>query len=371
MLATTTMKGDSSLLSPIAKNRLLQHALFWTGIYFFDVFVFGFDTQNYRLFFKIVALEMPGQMLLAYAMMYWALPRYLERQYLVIVPGMILVFFVCSLAVHVLFKLVDYYPSHVQTWDPSKILIRGFYLFANAAIAVIIKLARLWYQNQKHLGELHKVQLESELKMLKDQVNPHFLFNTLNNLYGLIERHPARARETVLDLSRILHYMLHMSNKPLVLLKEELDCVNNYIALENLRYSGNLSVSVNQDPATNDLTIVPLIIFPFVENSFKHGASESIGEAWVNIDYSIHQGEFIFKIENGKNNGSPVADKQEGGIGLANVTRRLELVYGADHRLQIIDGSDTFLVVLRIKLARLNAGVNQKSGMHETALSYH
>jgi sensor histidine kinase YesM len=352
------------------RNRIVKHALFWTAIFFFDVLVFGFDTQNYRLFFKIVALEMPGQMFLAYSMMYWTLPRFMERRYVLATSGFVLVFVVCAFVVHALFKLVDYYPSSVPLLDPSKLLIRGFYLFANAAIAVIIKLALTWHQNQQRIAELRKTQLESELKMLKDQVNPHFLFNTLNNLYGLIERNPTRAQETVLDLSRILHYMLHMSNQPSVLLKEELDCVRDYIALENLRYSGGLSISVNQEPATNNLSIVPLVIFPFVENSFKHGTSESLGEAWVNIDFSIHQDTFIFKIENGKYHEAEYKARLKSGIGLANVTRRLELVYGDDHTLQILDGAESFLVILRIKLERLSPSLNNRKEKNEIALSY-
>lgn len=354
----------------IPRNRVVKHVLFWTAIFFFDVLVFGFDTQNYRLFFKIVALEMPGQMFLAYTMMYWMLPRIMQRKFVLAGFGFALVFFVCAFVVHALFKLVDYYPSFIPLWDPSKLLIRGFYLFANAAIAVIIKLAITWHQNQQSIIELHKAQLESELKVLRDQVNPHFLFNTLNNLYGLIERNQDRAQETVLDLSRILHYMLHMSNQPFVLLKEELDCVRDYIALENLRYGGDLSISINQDSATNELSIVPLVIFPFVENSFKHGTSESLGEAWVNIDFSIHQDNFIFKIENGKYQEVESKERLKGGIGLANVTRRLELIYGSDHSLQIIDGADSFLVILRIKLHRLSTPVANSKKQNEVAVSY-
>jgi two-component system, LytTR family, sensor kinase len=231
-------------------------------------------------------------------------------------------------------------------------MVRGFYLFANAAIAVIIKVCKMWYQNEQRVNEMQGMKVESELKMLKDQVNPHFMFNTLNNLYGLIERNPRHAQEMVLGLSRILHYMLHESNHSYASFCKEMDCIRDYIELEKVRYAGNLSVSINQEKSTDCLEIVPLVIFPFVENSFKHGASETIDAAWINIDCSVYKDEFLFKIENTKN---MVSDhSQPGGIGLNNVRRRLELIYGVDHSLQIFDGHDTYLVVLKIKLARMS-----------------
>jgi len=190
--------------------------------------------------------------------------------------------------------------------------------------------------------------------MLKDQVNPHFMFNTLNNLYGLIERNPRHAQEMVLGLSRILHYMLHESNNSLVSLRKEMNCVRDYIELEKIRYPGNLAVSINQDQKTECLNVVPLVIFPFVENSFKHGASETLDTAWINIDCSVYKDDFVFKIENARHTLQSDSSKP-GGIGLNNVRRRLELLYGEDHSLQIIDGHDTFLVVLKIRLSRMNS----------------
>lgn len=199
----------------IPRNRVLQHVLFWIAIYFFDVWVFGWDTQNYRLFFRMVLYEMPGQMLLAYVMMYACLPLYLQRRYIEVAVVFISTFLLCAFSAHAfIFLFSDYYKADVTLFSASKLLVRGFYLFANAAIATIIKLTKMWFESQK-------VRLESELKMLKDQVNPHFMFNTLNNLYGLIERNPRHAQEMVLGLSRILQYMLHETNQDLVSLRKD------------------------------------------------------------------------------------------------------------------------------------------------------
>jgi two-component system LytT family sensor kinase len=349
----------------LPQNRLIQHILFWIGIYFFDVWVFGWDTQNYALFFRMVLYEMPGQMILAYVMMYVCLPLYLRRKYVAVASTFTAAFFVSAFSAHAfIFFFSDYYQPDVKLFGISKLLVRGFYLFANAAIATIIKLTKMWYESQN-------IRLESELKMLKDQVNPHFMFNTLNNLYGLIDRNPRHAQEMVLGLSRILHYMLHESNHDFVSVRKEMSCVRDYIELEKIRYPGNLSISINQQQQTECLGIVPMAIFPFVENSFKHGASETIDTAWINIDCSVYKSEFVFKIENGRN-AAPVNLMNPGGIGLNNVRRRLELIYGKDHTLQIIDGHDTFLVILKIKLSRMSTKTDDTSTKekHEAALPH-
>jgi len=144
-----------------------------------------------------------------------------------------------------------------------------------------------------------------------------------------------------------------------------MNCVRDYIELEKIRYAGNLSISINQEPRAEYMGIVPLVIFPFVENSFKHGVSETIDTAWINVDCSIYKDDFVFKIENARNMAPPDLAKA-GGLGLNNVRRRLELIYGEDHSLQIFDGHDTFLVVLKIKLSRMTS-IEEK---HEAELSH-
>jgi two-component system LytT family sensor kinase len=355
-----------ALRGSLLRNRVFLHVLFWTVLYFFDVLLFGFDSERYGLFLKIVLLEMPGMMVLAYTMMYWAIPKFFERRYLEIAVILPLVFLACSWVVHALFMSVSYYPENIRLWDASKILIRGFYLFANAAIAVIIKLTKLWYENQRRMREMESTRMEAELKMLREQVNPHFLFNTLNNLYGLVERSPKHAQEMIVGLSRILHFMLHDSNLQVITLGEEVDCIREYIGLEKVRYGSNLSVSVSLELGCEDLAIAPLVIFPFIENSFKHGASESIGSSWINIDFSRYKGQFVFKIENSKA-AHPSSSANGHGIGLTNTRRRLELIYGGDHTLQITDAADSYLVILRIRLTRLDKKLNER---HEVEMSH-
>jgi two-component system, LytTR family, sensor kinase len=187
----------------------------------------------------------------------------------------------------------------------------------------------------------------------------------LNNLYGLIGKNPIHAQESVLGFSGILHYMLYETNHPFVPMQREIKCIEDYIELEKLRYPGTLSISMNVDPEVMNLAVVPLTIFPFVENSFKHGASELIRDAWINIEMSVHEGKFIFKIENSKQLSLQASARK--GIGLTNVKRRLELIYGENHKLQIFDTSERYLVVLRIDLNAMNS---EKSTIYEDEMSY-
>jgi sensor histidine kinase YesM len=351
--------GLANRFQNIPINRFLKHLLFWVALYAVDVLGFGVGYHNVNNFVKIALLEMPGQLVFAYAVMYFILPRHLaHRRMWETITLLIAVFLAGGFIGHILFIEFNAYTTPTTTWDLSKICLRGLYGTLKAGIFIAFKLLIMWHDEQKRAGDIEKTRLASELKMLKDQVNPHFLFNTLNNLYGLIAKNPLHAQESVLGLSRILHFMLHESNHDSIPLRKEMDCVYDYIELEKLRYPGNLAVSINVHPGVERLSITPMAIFPFVENSFKHGASERIQDAWINIDLSTYRNYFVFKIENSK--GEYIQHPHSNGIGLSNVKRRLELIYGQDHELSILDSEESYLVILKINLSRLNKKEKQE-----------
>jgi hypothetical protein len=361
-----TLNHPSPAIGFLPRNRVLRHILFWIWVYVLDVLIFGFGYQKFYFFVKIALLEMPPQVLFAYLVMYWILPRHRKHNKLSETIGLtFLSFLVCGFIGHLLFLPFSGYAVPTSPWDVAWILVRGFYAVLKGCMAIGIKLAIMWYENEKRVSEMEKNRLESELKMLKDQVNPHFMFNTLNNLYGLVGKNPIHAQESILRLSGILHFMLHESNYPTVPLHFEIKCINDYIELEKLRYPDLLSISFNVQHEVKELSIVPLMIFPFVENSFKHGASEHIRDAWVNIDLSIYREEFVFKIENSKNSNYKLPGSS--GLGLKNVKRRLELVYGKDHKLDILDSEESFLVVLKIALTRME---KTQLPTYESEMSY-
>jgi two-component system, LytTR family, sensor kinase len=360
------ISGNTDLSGLLPKRRVLRHVLFWVVVYLLDVVVFGLGYQNFEVVFKMALLEMPSQLIFAYGMMYWVVPRYMTRKNaLEVIAIAVIAFFACGILGNYLFIAFSAYPSDVDTWDVGKIALRAMYCFLKACLFILVKLGLLWYENEKRVASMEKNNLESELKMLKDQVNPHFMFNTLNNLYGLVVKNPVHAQQSILRLSGILQFMLHESNHTTIPLHLELKCVHDYIELEKLRYTERLSVSINIQAGIENLAIAPLVIFPFVENSFKHGASEIIQDAWVNIDLSVYRDDLVFKIANGK--GPRVAPSTANGIGLSNVKRRLELVYQRDHSLEIMDDPESFLVVLKIALARMERNHSKK---YEGEMSY-
>ena len=200
---------DYSISSTSTPIRVLYHVLFWVALYVLDVLIFGFGYENVDRFVTLVLAEVPPQIFLAYTVMYWIIPRYVAKKLLFeSVFFLCIAFLVSGIFGHILFVSFSLYADDISVWDLPKIFMRGFYSFFHASIAVAIKVIKMWYENEKRVSEMEKAKLASELKMLKDQVNPHFMFNTLNNLYGLIGKNPIHAQESVLGLSRILHYML-------------------------------------------------------------------------------------------------------------------------------------------------------------------
>ena len=180
---------DFSMPSTSKPLRVLYHVLFWVALYILDVVIFGFGYENVDRFVTLVLAEVPPQILLAYSVMYWIIPRYVATKSLFESIFLLCVAFVVSGFIgHILFLIFSLYGDDVGIGDLPKIFVRSLYALLHASITIAIKLVKMWYENEKRVSEMEKTKLESELKMLKDQVNPHFMFNTLNNLYGLIEK---------------------------------------------------------------------------------------------------------------------------------------------------------------------------------------
>jgi two-component system, LytTR family, sensor kinase len=363
-MQSTSLPTERNTFLP--NNRIVRHILFWIWIYLIDVFVFGMGYENIPLFLKLALLEMPGQLFFAYVVMYWVVPGYLaDKHQLKWISITAIAFIICGLIGQYLFIVFDAYTTEVSLFDVPKIFLRAFYSFLKACLAVLVKLGAMWYTTEKKVASLERARLESELKMLKEQVNPHFMFNTLNSLYGLIAKNAEQAQACVIKLSGILQFMLHESNHAVIPLKRELHCVRDYIDLEKIRYADKLEISVDIEEDVNRLHISPLLLFPLVENSFKHGVAENLDFAWINLHCSTDHEFFTFKLENSKAPVNPITEYS--GIGLANVKRRLELMYPDNYSLQIINGQDSYLLVLKINLSKMST-TEEKT--YETEMSY-
>jgi sensor histidine kinase YesM len=213
-------------------------------------------------------------------------------------------------------------------------------------LATAIKQYRVQQRTKEHERNLNKEKLEAELRFLRNQTNPHFLFNTLNNIYALARKKADETPEVILKLSQLLRFMLYECKREQIAIYEEIKVIEDYISLEKIRYQNKLVFSFKKEIDQPSESIAPLILLPFVENAFKHGAGESRFGAYIALVLILKEGVLEFTITNSKEEDSFPAKE---GIGLGNVKRQLELIY-KDFDLQIENEADRFVVKLYINL---------------------
>jgi LytS/YehU family sensor histidine kinase len=226
--------------------------------------------------------------------------------------------------------------------------------FTIAASALMLKFGKHWYHKEHRNLQLQKENTESQLRLLTAQVHPHFLFNTLNNIYSQTQLESPKGSKMIMGLSDILRHVLYEGQKSLVPLKQELQLVNEYISLERIRYGNKLDVHVLMPENTEDIHITPLLLLPFVENCFKHGTSNILENPWINLTIELKDTSLLMKLMNGK---APLNknDFKQSGIGINNVKQRLDLLYKYNYELQIRDEIDVFVVDLRVNLIRIKS----------------
>ena len=212
-------------------------------------------------------------------------------------------------------------------------------------IIIFITIAYWLFKQIKSVIRLKNEKAKTELMHLKSQVNPHFFFNMLNNLYGLVGKDAKKAQELILKLSDMMRYSIYDGEKDTVLLSEEITYLENYIELHKMRYHKTIDVQFNSEITDNDYEIMPLLFIILLENAFKHGVENLREYAYVHINLVAHNNEVNFEIEN---NFDASEDKHEEGIGLKNLKRRLELVYPKNHTLSISKTDDIYNAKLNI-----------------------
>src|SRR5688572_22897970 len=221
-----------------------------------------------------------------------------------------------------------------------------------AGFAVAIKLLKSWHLKKIENEKLEKEKARAELEVLKGQIHPHFMFNTLNSIYSLALKKSDQTPEAILKLSQLMRYILTECSNPVVDLKTEIDVLRNYMDLEKGRFGNRLDMSVSIQGDIERNQIAPLLLLPFLENSFKHGANEMIEQAWISLDLNVNGSSLVFKLVNGRpmENGS---HPDSAHVGLQNVRKRLNLLYPSRHELRIHSDDDSFMVTLKLSLEPL------------------
>ncbi|MGI8581122.1 MAG: sensor histidine kinase [Chitinophagaceae bacterium] len=299
-------------------------------------------------------------MALVYGILYFIMPRYLKKNKNKLITTVLLILFVLAIAC---FNYLNFLMTFsISTWlgyfdkMPSIYFITPIWirqiLFNYPTVvgfAVAIKFLKRWYLKQIETEQLTRENISAELQLLKAQVHPHFLFNTLNNIYSFILNGSPKAPEIIKKLSSLLKYILNECNRTLVPLEKELLMIQDYMELERIRYGDKLNISLHVQGNTTGKMISPLLLIPFVENSFKHGTSQMLAHPWVKLDILIENEKLEFKISNNK----PESKNEiitKNGIGLYNVKKRLQLLYSGAYSLYITENEMSYNVVLRISV---------------------
>ena len=261
-----------------------------------------------------------------------------------------------SILVHLYFKITFNANVEMPPRPPRPLLdtisftTRNTVIYlAIVGIAVAVRMTTELYRNEAERKEIEKGRAEAELANLKSQINPHFLFNTLNNIYSLIQIDQDKAQSAVHDLSGMLRYVLYDSDSPTVPLSKEISFLKDYIKLMSMRLSPDVQLEVSIQESASDKKIAPLLFIPLVENAFKHGVSDT-GKSFIRIDLHEEGDYVVCKIENScfpKND----TDRSGSGIGLKNLTRRLEMLYNGRYSFEYGKVQSVYQSILRINTA--------------------
>jgi LytS/YehU family sensor histidine kinase len=238
-------------------------------------------------------------------------------------------------------------PEQAAILEPRRMTSSLLFMVFIAGIMIAVKSVRTQLITKEKEKNLIREKLETELKFLRNQTNPHFLLNTLNNIYALSRKGAEETPEVVMRLSELLRFMLYESAGKLIYLKDEIKVMQDYLELEMIRYNNRLSVSFNKETDSNSYQVTPMLLLPLLENAFKHGVSETRFESFINIDLKVKEGRLSFEIENSYD--ATPGSTRTSNIGLINTNRQLELTY-SDFRLDISDDKTTFKVDLFINL---------------------
>ena len=345
------MKASGRFMDLLLNNWWLRHLLFWIFVVLY--FAWGFGFINYTPKEAIInsALFFPGHLVVVYPLLYFLIPHFLVKK-------KFLLFFACFVACLAFAALIT---SLTQLLTASIPALKGYnskigknvlpYIHI-AGLAASLKLIKYSYFQQDRAVSAIQQKTMAELELLKAQVHPHFLFNTLNNLFAHTLRNSSDSPQIVVKLSDLLRFMIYESKADLIPLAQEIQLLQNYLDLEKLRYAQELDISFTYSGDIEGNLIRPLLLLPLVENSFKHGASQQLEQKWISMDLHVEKHTMHFKLANSTDRGKSKNAERDNktGFGIDNVKKRLDLLYQGDYILSIKEEEDMFLISLDLNL---------------------
>ena len=352
------------------RYRWLRHLLLLAFYFVLIVWLDG-NGRGSMSAIDLYLFFMPIVLLYAYTIAYWLIPSFLlKRKYF-----SFFLLYCCATSISLFLIFLDdtylYNPlqgipaphySMVEIYRQVFSLNNFLSMHIFTMLFVFLKLFKYWYLEHQEKLQVEKEKLNAELQLLKAQLHPHFLFNTLNNLYSLVYEKSDKAPKMLIRLSGLLSYVLYECKANEVLLLKEISIIKDYVALEKERYGERLDVSFNFSGDIEDKMIVPMLFQPFIENAFKHGTSQQLGKVWMSIDLSVKNNQLYFKIINSCDNNF-VAAPEKPGVGIENVKKRLGLLYPGNFKLQNGVEDDVYIVSLSLELKALDLKKSSESNL--------
>lgn len=362
---------------PLNSRVLAWHLLFWTCLFLYEWLLQGSLNDCYEVSLNAALLNVPIIMGVTYFTIFITVERFLlQKKYLpfafCIVASMLFAgVFRRIVTFEVIYK--ELYPDRAHTlFMLPKMVIDAVYVQLIAGLGSMIYVIQKWMDQQRVNETLMKEKVAAELALLRSQVQPHFIFNTLNNIYMLSLKNSPLTSDMIYRLSALLSYMLYDSKRHLIEVEKEIDYIKNYINLEKIRYGERLDVQMCVVNDVRGVQVPPLLFLPLVENAFKHGVSNAVEESWIHIDISLKKRVLMFKIEN-----SLCAEKAEmngfgNGLGLENLRKRLEILYPDNFELKMLKEEESHLAVLKLNFAEHTEGAafeDEKTKVKATKLA--
>jgi len=351
------------------KNRVIAHFLFWiiVGVLFYVSFI----RIDQNLAWILISKDLFVAIIVYYTSAYYIIPKWLMKgKYILCILWAISTYAFWGIISYTAYALINkhFVPSPqlqyyidvildngilgVFKWSEIPVYLLDFiYLIA---LPITLKLMQSYFYQKVERVKLERDNLELELNFLKSQLNPHFLFNSLNNIYRMVNKNDVKAGDTILSLADLIRYTLYQSDAHFVPLNNEIDFLKNFLKLERLRFSDKVEIITHIEEDRFDKYIPPLIFFPFIENAFKHGPEKSQKSAWVHINLISDNEMLTLEVSNAVNKKNNKTMTEEGGVGTINSRKRLELNYKNNYILTTTDLEDSYKVSLQIKFNKPN-----------------
>lgn len=340
-----------SKLYEFVSQRVVYHSIFWIGAFLLLLYIENFDKSFFFHFTNaLLRTAILGGMI--YYNYYYLITNYLTKDRFFTYCALLLlsVIIITPLGNILFFFKYSDYPDYQNSLAANQ----NIYFLTNMTVvgaSTVVKIISDWVKHQRERTELQTQTMQSELRFLKSQINPHFLFNTLNNLYALTLKKSDKAPEIVIKLSEMMRYMLYECNEKRVPLSKEVNYIQNYLDLEALRQGKEVEINFDVYGDVGNQTIAPLMFIPFLENSFKHGLNHHISRGYVDIRLDVETAAVRLRIENSKPDSVPLPEHpRSGGIGLVNVRRRLNILYPEQYELKVENEPNSYAVDLKLNL---------------------